>query len=69
MGCIAGAVTLAVAEMGALAPLNGGMVRYSRNFVDPALSFAVGWNQIYSYSVSIPAEVRFHSFRSCDDED
>ena len=47
----------AVGEMGALAPLNGGIVRYSEIFFDPALSFANGWNQIYSNLISIPAEI------------
>lgn len=50
-------VVLAVAEMGALVPLSGSIVRFSEFFVDPALSFAVGWNQVYSYIVSIPSEV------------
>lgn len=43
--------------MGALVPLNGGVVRYAEYFFDPALSFANGWNQVYSYMVSIPAEI------------
>lgn len=43
--------------MGALVPLNGGVVRYAEHFFDPALSFANGWNQIYSYLMSIPAEI------------
>ena len=57
MGAVAGVVTLATAEMGALVPLNGGIVRYSRYWVDPALSFANGWNLVYSYSVPMPAEI------------
>lgn len=48
---------LGVGEMGALVPLNGGVVRYAEYFFDPALSFANGWNQVYSYMVSIPAEI------------
>jgi amino acid transporter len=50
-------VVLAVGEMGALVPLNGGIVRYSENFVDPALAFANGWNEIYAHIVSIPSEI------------
>lgn len=57
MGGVAGTVTLAVGEMGTLMPLNGGIVRYSEYFVDPALSFANGYNLVYSYLVSIPAEI------------
>lgn len=51
------AVVLAVGEMGALLPLNGGIVRYAENFVDPALAFANGWNEIYAHVVSIPSEI------------
>ncbi|CDM27996.1 hypothetical protein DTO013E5_4066 [Penicillium roqueforti] len=57
MGCAAGTVTLATGEMGTLVPLNGGIVRYAEYFVDPALSFANGYNVVYSYLVSIPAEI------------
>ncbi|USW55837.1 Putative amino acid permease/ SLC12A domain-containing protein [Septoria linicola] len=50
-------VVLAVAEMGALVPLSGSVVRFSEFFVDPALAFANGWNMVYSYIVSIPSEI------------
>ncbi|RDW77706.1 amino acid transporter-like protein [Coleophoma cylindrospora] len=57
VGLAVSSVVFAVGEMGALVPLNGGMVRYAEHFFDPALSFANGWNQVYSYMVSIPAEI------------
>lgn len=57
IGCAVSSVVLAVGELGALVPLNGGIVRYAEYFVDPALSFADGWNLVYSYMVSIPAEI------------
>ncbi|KAF7959651.1 hypothetical protein EAE96_001266 [Botrytis aclada] len=50
-------VVFAVGEMGALIPLTGGQVRYAQHFFDPAMSFANGWNQVYSHIVSIPAEI------------
>ncbi|KAK4497939.1 hypothetical protein PRZ48_010595 [Zasmidium cellare] len=50
-------VVLAVAEMGALVPLSGSVVRFSEFFVDEALAFANGWNMTYSYIVSIPSEI------------
>jgi yeast amino acid transporter len=56
-GLLVASVVFAVGEMGALVPLNGGIVRYSELFFDPALAFANGWNQVYSIAVSIPAEV------------
>jgi yeast amino acid transporter len=46
-----------IAELSALVPLSGGIIRHAEYFVDPALSFANGWNQIYSYMVSLPAEI------------
>jgi len=57
VGALVAPVVLAVGEMGTLVPLNGGIVRYSELFVDPALSFANGWNLVYSYLVSILAEI------------
>ncbi|KAF7133781.1 hypothetical protein CNMCM5793_005135 [Aspergillus hiratsukae] len=57
IGVAGSTVVFAVGEMGALVPLNGGVVRYAMLFFDPALAFANGWNQVYSYLVSIPAEL------------
>jgi amino acid permease len=48
VGFSAAGVVFAVAEMGTLIPLSGGIVRYSEAFVDPALSFANGWNLVYN---------------------
>ena len=48
---------LSIAEMSALVPLSGGIIRHAEYFFDPALSFANGWNQVYSYMVSLPAEI------------
>ncbi|KAB8262606.1 amino acid permease/ SLC12A domain-containing protein [Aspergillus pseudonomiae] len=50
-------VVLTVGEMGALVPLSGGVVRYAEYFFDPAMAFANGWNQVYLYSVTLPAEI------------
>ena len=57
VGLLVSSVVFGVGEMGALAPLNGGVIRYAEVFFDPALAFANGWNQVYSYCVSIPAEL------------
>jgi amino acid transporter len=40
-----------------LLPLSGAIIRHAEHFVDPALSFAQGWNSIYSSLVSLPAEL------------
>lgn len=50
-------VCMSIAELSAFLPLSGGVIRHAEHFVDPALSFAQGWNQVYSYLVSIPAEL------------
>lgn len=57
VGIMVSSVVLAVGEMGALVPLSGGVVRYAEYFFDPAMSFANGWNQVYSYCVSVPADI------------
>lgn len=57
MGLAASSVVLIIGEMGTLVPLSGGPVRYSELFLDPAMSFANGWNQVCSYLVTIPAEI------------
>lgn len=50
-------VVFGVAEMGSLVPLSGGIVRYSEYFVDPALSFAIGWNTVYANLMGLPSEL------------
>ncbi|KAJ6111317.1 hypothetical protein N7523_007378 [Penicillium sp. IBT 18751x] len=57
IGLVACSVVLTTGEMGSLVPLTGGLVRYSELFFDPAMSFANGWNQVFSYLVTIPAEI------------
>jgi len=56
-GFLASTVVVSIAELSALVPLSGGIIRHAGYFVDPALAFANGWNLIYSYLVSIPAEM------------
>lgn len=56
-GLAVSSVVFGVGEMGALAPLNGGIVRYAEIFLDPALAFANGWNLVYSGLVGLPAEI------------
>ncbi|GAB7348191.1 hypothetical protein MBLNU459_g6195t1 [Dothideomycetes sp. NU459] len=57
VGLLVSGVVLSIAEMSALVPLSGGVIRHCEYFVDPALSFANGWNQVYADLVSIPAEL------------
>ncbi|CAI7645167.1 unnamed protein product [Penicillium manginii] len=56
MGLLISGVTLSIGELSALVPLSGGVIRPAAYFVDPAFSFAQGWNVTYQYLISIPAE-------------
>lgn len=56
-GILVSGVVISIAEMTALVPLSGSLVRQAEYFVDPALSFAIGWNDIYSACVGFPAEI------------
>ncbi|APA08310.1 hypothetical protein sscle_03g030800 [Sclerotinia sclerotiorum 1980 UF-70] len=57
VGMLVSGVVLSIAELSALVPLSGGIIRHAEYFVDPALSFANGWNQVYSNIITIPAEL------------
>ncbi|CAD6439283.1 a61c5c97-eda8-4861-a942-97df7789b8d0 [Sclerotinia trifoliorum] len=57
VGILVSGVVLSIAELSALVPLSGGIIRHAEYFVDPALSFANGWNQVYSNIITIPAEL------------
>ncbi|ORY67817.1 amino acid permease/ SLC12A domain-containing protein [Pseudomassariella vexata] len=56
-GGLCAGVVMAISELSALVPLSGGIIRHAEIFVDPALSFANGWNQVYSSLIGIPAEL------------
>ncbi|KAL2071647.1 hypothetical protein VTL71DRAFT_12882 [Oculimacula yallundae] len=57
VGVLVVGVVLSIAELSALLPLSGGIIRHAEHFVDPALSFAQGWNAIYNAMISLPAEL------------
>ncbi|KAH8685906.1 amino acid permease-like protein [Tricladium varicosporioides] len=57
VGVLVTGVVLSIAELSALVPLSGAIIRHAEHFVDPALSFAQGWNLIYSCLISLPAEM------------
>ena len=50
-------VCISIAELSALVPLSGAIIRHAEYFFDPALAFAQGYNSIYSSMVSLPAEL------------
>ena len=45
-----------VGEMASLLPLPGMIAQSCARFVDPALGFAVGWNQWYNCAIAIAGE-------------
>lgn len=59
--CIVGmlicCVVFSIAELSALVPLSGGIIRHAEWFVDPALAFAQGWNSVYANAILLPAEM------------
>ncbi|KAF3766562.1 putative amino acid permease [Cryphonectria parasitica EP155] len=57
VGILVVGVVMSIAEMSTLVPLSGAIIRHAEYFFDPALSFAQGWNSVYNYLVSIPAEL------------
>ncbi|KAI5886669.1 uncharacterized protein SCHCODRAFT_02642364 [Schizophyllum commune H4-8] len=56
-GILVSCAVISIAELSALVPLSGSIVRHAEYFFDPALSFAQGWNQVYSNCVGLPAEM------------
>lgn len=48
MGSICYSVMISLGEMIAFLPLPGGHIKLAERFVDPALSFAIGWNYVVS---------------------
>lgn len=57
MGGLIMALVFSVAEMSALVPLSGGIIRHAEYFFDPALAFAQGWNSVYANAILLPAEM------------
>lgn len=57
MGMLICFVVMSIAELSALVPLSGGIIRHAEYFADPALSFAQGWNSVYANSILLPAEM------------
>ncbi|KAJ5207609.1 amino acid permease/ SLC12A domain-containing protein [Penicillium cf. viridicatum] len=57
VGVLVSGMLISIAELSALVPLSGGIIRHAEYFVDPALSFAHGWNIVYAYFISIAGEI------------
>ncbi|KAG1770640.1 amino acid permease [Suillus occidentalis] len=55
MGTMCYCVMISVGEMISLLPIPGGHIRFAERFVDPAFSFAMGWNCWYCWTLSAAA--------------
>ncbi|CAG8387520.1 unnamed protein product [Penicillium salamii] len=57
VGLIVCSIQFALGEVAALLPVTGSFVRHAEILVDPALSFAIGWNVVYGCFLSVPSEI------------
>ncbi|RPD59742.1 hypothetical protein L227DRAFT_575736 [Lentinus tigrinus ALCF2SS1-6] len=57
IGSICYAVMVSLGEMIALLPIPGGHLTLAERFVDPALSFTLGWLYWYDWAITLPAEL------------
>jgi yeast amino acid transporter len=48
---------ISLGEMIAFLPVPGGHIALAERFVDPAFSFAMGWNYWYNWVIILPAEL------------
>ena len=48
---------ISLGEMVAYLPIPGGHIKLAERFVDPALSFTMGWNYWYNWTIILPAEL------------
>ncbi|KAF8337995.1 amino acid permease [Cantharellus anzutake] len=57
MGSICYCVMISLGEMVAYLPIPGGHIKLAERFVNPAFSFAMGWNYWYNWVIVLPAEL------------
>ena len=48
---------ISLGEMISFLPVSGGHIKLAERFVDPAFSFALGWNYWYNWTIGLPAEL------------
>lgn len=53
VGSITFAVMNSLGEMCAFLPIPGGHIKLAERFVDPAFSFAMGWNYAYNWVIVV----------------
>ncbi|ESK87570.1 amino acid transporter [Moniliophthora roreri MCA 2997] len=57
VGSMCWGVMVSLGEMVSYLPIPGGHVKLAERFVDPALSFAMGWNYWYNLTIALPSEI------------
>ncbi|KAF9270410.1 amino acid permease [Marasmius fiardii PR-910] len=57
VGSITWTVMMSLGEMVSFLPIPGGHITLAGRFVDPALSFAMGWNYWYNWTILLPTEL------------
>ncbi|KAJ7638524.1 amino acid permease [Roridomyces roridus] len=57
IGIITYCVMISLGEMIAYLPIPGGHIKLAERFVDPALSFTMGYNYLYNWVIILPAEL------------
>ncbi|KAI0036687.1 amino acid permease [Vararia minispora EC-137] len=57
VGTICYSVMITLGEMISYLPIAGGHIKLAERFVDPALSFTMGWNYWYNWVIVLPAEL------------
>uniref|UniRef100_A0A0W0FY83 Putative amino acid permease n=1 Tax=Moniliophthora roreri TaxID=221103 RepID=A0A0W0FY83_MONRR len=57
VGSICWSVMISLGEMVSYLPIPGGHIKLAERFVDPALSFAMGWNYWYNWTIVLPTEL------------
>jgi amino acid permease len=48
---------ISLGEMISYLPISGGHIKLAERFVDPAFSFAMGWNYWYTWAILMPGEL------------
>ncbi|KAK4049803.1 hypothetical protein OIV83_003859 [Microbotryomycetes sp. JL201] len=57
IGSVTYCVMVALGEMVAHLPVPGGHITLAQRFVNPSLSFTMGWNYWYNWTIVLPAEL------------
>ena len=50
-------VTQALGEMAIVYPVSGGFYTLAHRFLDPGFAFAMGWNYVLQWLVTVPLEI------------